>query len=294
MIWDKPKILVKIKQLHHAGRDLSYNAMCRRMQSLVSAAAYHFGSYRDAVIQAGIDYAEVTRRPRWSRKGIIQVIKQAYRDGEDLHWSAVVQRRDELGKAAFASLQPRLFRKWDRALTAAGLDPDEIARYRKWNRTEIASELRRMSMEDEAVNSGALQKEDPGLHAAAVRHFGNYDAALKAARINPAKVRQRQLWTSPLVIAAIQKLMRKNPRLSISAVRRENPALYGAATRLFGSFIEARKAAGFAEKPARKSKAAAAKSAVSARRKTTKATKRAKSAKSVKTTKAARRSPASR
>lgn len=282
MIWDKPKILVKIKQLHRAGRDLSYNAMCRHMQSLVSAAAYHFGSYRDAVGQAGIDYAEVTRRPRWTRKGIIQVIKQAYRDGEDLHWSAVVRRRDELGKAAFASLQPRLFRKWDRALTAAGLDPDEIARYRKWNRTEIASELRRMSQEDEAINSGALQKGDPGLHAAAVRHFGNYDAALKAAGLNPAKVRHRRMWTEPMAVAALQKAMRKDPRMSNSAVRRENPALYGAATRLFGSFADARKAAGIVAKPVKKPKVVAAKPTAPARRKATA------------TNKKTRRSPASR
>ena len=92
------------KKLYKQKKDLSYNAMTRRMQPLVSAAAYHFGSYRKAVERAGIDYAAVTRRPRWTRQMIIGLIKDARRSGDDLHWSAVTKRRDELGKAAFASL----------------------------------------------------------------------------------------------------------------------------------------------------------------------------------------------
>jgi hypothetical protein len=197
MVWDKPRILQKLRQLSKAGKDLSYNAMCRQLQPLVSAAAYHFGSYRKAVEKAGIDYAEVTRRPRWTKPAIIQLIKQARRKGEDLHWSAVTARRDELGRAAFASLQPRLFGRWDRALQAAGLDADEVSRYRKWDRSSIVFELKGRKQASESLNSGAIQREDPGLHAAAVRHFGSYDAALRAAKVNPESVRQRRSWTKP-------------------------------------------------------------------------------------------------
>src|SRR5260221_387348 len=152
MLWDKPRILQKLRQLHKAGKDLSYNAMCRRFQPLLSAAAYHFESYRAAVEKAGIDYALVSRRPRWTKLRIIQMIKKAKRDGEDLHWSAVTQRRDELGKAAFAALQPRLFGRWDRALQGAGLDAGEVARYRKWDRNSIVFELKSCAQAREALN----------------------------------------------------------------------------------------------------------------------------------------------
>src|SRR4051812_10691997 len=131
MVWTKQRITAELKRLYEAGKPLSYNAMSRKVQPLVSAAAYHFGSYRKAVERAGIDYAAVTRRPRWTRPNIIAQIKEAKRSGIDLHWSSVTQRRDELGKAAFASLQARLFGKWERALSAAGLDADEVSRYRK-------------------------------------------------------------------------------------------------------------------------------------------------------------------
>ncbi len=115
MVWDKPEILKTLKSLHKQHVDLSYNALASTHQSLVSAAAYHFGSYRKAIEKAGIPYDTVVRRPRWTKAAIITLIKKARRDGIDLHWSAITRRRDELGKAAFASLQPRLFGSWDRA-----------------------------------------------------------------------------------------------------------------------------------------------------------------------------------
>src|SRR2546421_3550222 len=172
MIWDKDEVAQSLRKLHRTGADLSYNKLARRRQSLVSAAAYHFGSYRKAVERAGIDYATISRRPRWTKLAIITQIKQARRKGEDLHWSAVTRRRDELGLAAFASLQPRLFGRWDKALQAAGLDADDVAMYRKWDRNSILFELRELAKDREPLNSGAIQRSDPGLHAAAVRHFG--------------------------------------------------------------------------------------------------------------------------
>src|SRR3954470_14427270 len=244
MVWDKPEILAAIKKLHRQKKDLSYNAMTRRMQPLVSAAAYHFGSYRSAVEKAGIDYATVIRRPRWTRPMIIGLIKQAKRDGEDLHWSAVTKRRDDLGRAAFASLQPRLFGSWARALTAAGLDADDVNRYRKWNRDGVVFELKGRAKDHEPLNSGAIQREDPGLHAAAVRHFGSYDAALRAAKIDPQKVRERKRWDKAEVIKAMKSAKKSGKKLSDSVIRRDQPALYGAAVRMFGSFTAARTAAG--------------------------------------------------
>ena len=94
MVWDKPRIIEELRRVSRRGLDLSYNSLARKKQSLVSAAAYHFGSYRSAVEQAGIAYADVTRRPRWTRQNIIASIKSARRRGHDLHWAAVTKRGD--------------------------------------------------------------------------------------------------------------------------------------------------------------------------------------------------------
>jgi hypothetical protein len=99
-----------------------------------------------------------------------------------------------------------------------------------------------------------MQKEDPGLHAAAVRHFGSYDEALRAAKLEPAKFRQRQRWDKADVVRQLAGLLHDGKKgLSSSGIRTHNSALYGAATRLFGTFTAARKAAE-KERGARKSR----------------------------------------
>jgi hypothetical protein len=244
MTWTPERILQALRKHDRSGADLSYSALARRRQALVSAAAYHFGSYRRAVEQAGIDYVQHLRRPRWTRRRIIALIKQARRKGKDLHWSAVTRRRNELARAAFASLQPRLFGRWDRALHAAGLDADQVSCYRTWDRNTVLFEIRARQREGEPLNSSAVQQDDPALHAAAVRHFGSYAASLRAARIDAKAVRQRRQWTPKAVLAALRKAGRRGVHLSDSAVRGQYPALYGAAVRTFGTFPRARKAAG--------------------------------------------------
>jgi hypothetical protein len=231
--WDKQSILKKLRSLDRQGEDLSYTKLARTLQPLVSAAAYHFGSFRAAVEKAGIDYADVTRRPRWTKQRIIKLIKDSKRRGEDLHWSAVTARRDELGRAAFASLQKRLFGSWLRACAAAGLDAEDISRYRRWDRESVLFELRERHKSGEPLNSGAIQRDDPGLHAAAVRHFGSYDDALRKAHVDPQDVRQRQRWTREKVLEELRAFGRLHGEFNDARLRRESPALYGAVLREF-------------------------------------------------------------
>jgi hypothetical protein len=84
-----------------------------------------------------------------------------------------------------------------------------------------------------------------------MRHFGSYDKALKAARIDPIQVRLRKRWDRASVIRALKSARRAGAYLSDSSVRRNQPALYGAATRIFGSFKSARAASGVKWKPKR-------------------------------------------
>jgi len=242
--WTKQLIIRELKRLHKSGADLSYSALTRRKQPLLSAAAYHYGSYRKAVERAGIEYSHVLRRPRWTKQMIITLIKQARRRGDDLHWSAVTRRNDELARAAFASLQPRLFGKWVRALHGAGLDANDVSMYRTWDRNMILFELRERRSDGDNLNSADVQREEPALHAAIIRQFQSHDRALRAAGINPADVRQRRTWDRSSVVRGLKTVARREGALTDTIVRRSDAALHGASIRLFGSFSRARIAAG--------------------------------------------------
>jgi hypothetical protein len=242
--WTKQLIIRELKRLHKSGADLSYSGLARRRQPLLSAAAYHYGTYRKAVERAGIDYTGVLRRPRWTKQSIITLIKQSRRRGDDLHWSAVTQRNDDLARAAFASLQPRLFGRWVRALHAAGLDANDVSMYRTWDRNTVLFELRERRSNGDNLNSADVQREEPALHAAIIRHFHSHDRALRAAGINPNDVRQRRTWDRSSVVRALKTVARREGSLTDTIVRRSDAALHGASIRLFGSFSRARIAAG--------------------------------------------------
>lgn len=179
----------------------------------------------------------------WTRVRVIRVLKRAYRAGRDLSWTAVVGGRGELRRAAFAAVRRRLFGSWDRALHAAGLHAGDIARYRSWDRTEVVAELRELAADGERLSSGRMRREDPGLHAAAVRYFGSWPGALRRAGVSVEKARERRRWTAERVLAALRKRRRRGEGLSGTVVRREDPALYGAAVRYWGGFRAAREAA---------------------------------------------------
>lgn len=76
-------------------------------------------------------------------------------------------------------------------------------------------------------------KEDKPLFRAAVRHFGNWQNALRAAGLNP---KPRRRWSEERVI---QELLAWHRDSLSTNVRKDDPALAGAAARLFGSLEQA-------------------------------------------------------
>ena len=192
MRWDRSTIMAELKRRRKRRLTLAHRALAEANRPLLAAAIHHFGSYAAALTAAGIDAKQVRRRPLWTKDRIIKAIKAARRLKRDLCWSCVVKRGGPLSRAAFAAIRPGMFGSWARALQVAGVDADDYRRYRAWDRESVAFDLKQRYADDEAVNSGAVQAEDPGLHAAAVRYFGSFDDALRAARLQPKKVRVRR------------------------------------------------------------------------------------------------------
>ncbi len=77
-----------------------------------------------------------------------------------------------------------------------------------------------------------------------MRHFGSWRAAVEAAGFQYQKVVGRKLpgyWNRERCIKAIDRLSERHS----SHVRRQKPALYSAALRIFGSWQAAIEAAGY-------------------------------------------------
>lgn len=192
MRWTPQTILTELRLRHTKGEPLNYRSLARMNRSLVSAAAYHFGSFKKAVVSAGIDYTGVSGRPKWSKPQIIQAIKAARRAGRDLSWTAVMAAKSPLRNAAFVAVQKRMFGGWPRALEAAGVDADASRRYQDWDKTVVVADLKQLHADGTKLNSSAVRISNPRLHAAAVRYFGSFDKALRAARLKARVIRLRK------------------------------------------------------------------------------------------------------
>lgn len=192
MRWNPSKILAELKRRHRRGASLAHRDLRKNNRPLASAAAYHFGSYPAALVAADINVIKVRKRPLWTKDRIIKAIKAARKAKRDLCWSAVVKRGGPLSRAAFAAIRPTMFGSWARALQVAGVDADDYRRYRTWDKESVAFDLKQRYADDSGVNCGAVQVDDPGLYAAAVRYFGTFDRALKAAQLSPRKIRVRR------------------------------------------------------------------------------------------------------
>ena len=244
MQWSKDRIVARIRQLRAEGAALSYNRVATERQGLLSAASYHFGSWRKAVEAAGIPYErEVRRVPKWTGERITHAIGQAREAGVDLSWTSISKNRDYSGMA-YAAIRSSRFGSWDGALRAAGIDPAGVRRYESWSEAKVIQRIKERAQEGRDLNSKAMQQQDCKLFNAALKRYESWEAALKAAHVNPELVYKRRRWDRERIKRDIGALWCNGTDLAAPYMRKHHSALYSAACKYFGSWTDARKACG--------------------------------------------------
>jgi hypothetical protein len=122
--WDRDRILDRIRELHEKGEDLSWRHVSTKVDPQLAAAATkrkHFGSWRSAVSEAGLDYGQIRRYREWDEETIKDKLRELNDQGVDLNAKHMEDYDITLITAA-----RRRFDSWDKALTAAGLDYKKI------------------------------------------------------------------------------------------------------------------------------------------------------------------------
>lgn len=123
-MWSRDRILDRIRELNEKGEDLSWRHVSTQVDPQLAAAATkrkHFGSWRNAVSAAGLDYGQIRRYREWDEATITNRLKELHDQGVDLNAKNMEEYDITLITAA-----RRRFDSWDRALTAAGLDYKKI------------------------------------------------------------------------------------------------------------------------------------------------------------------------
>ena len=147
--------------------------------------------------------ADGGNRQHWSQERIITTIQALHELGEELNYSTVQKKYPKLVQAAHTHFPPP--GSWKAAMTAAGLEYQEIQRRkpfsreeelrrekeRKRERGEVVSEIRMLWAQGVLPYTAWIHAHYPALYNKGKRSFGKWSLALEAAGI-PKELRQFQ------------------------------------------------------------------------------------------------------
>ena len=125
--------------------------------------------------------------PLYTKEYLLDRLWAYHKMGKTLHARAV-QKYDY----ALLTGSRKYCGGWHPALEAVGLNSSNIRKidHVHWSRELIIEKLRERKLEKKQLNPKHLRLDDENLYLAIRRVFdNNYDAALRAARINPDKIR---------------------------------------------------------------------------------------------------------
>lgn len=274
--WTKERVIGAIQSHHRQGKPLT--SIWRENRTLMSMAWKHFGSWHNALSAAG--FSSKPRR-KWSKDRLIEALRAIARD--KCSFSQIRETDPSLGYATrmlfggwHAAMRAaglplierwtrqrimdslldrrcrgvpmtrirqeepllyqaaiRLFGTWRKALAAIGV---KLPRPRKWSKDAVIAELRRRHQR--GCNLSRVCREDDALRGAAGKYFGGWRRAILAAGLPPTPRRE---WSKDRIIAILHAWQQE--RTNTAQVWKEDPSLYHASKRFFGSWNNAISAA---------------------------------------------------
>ncbi len=177
--WSREEVIRVIRRLKAQRKPLNSGHIARTFPALAYASRKYLGGWEQAITAAGLDYSKIRRKNFWNRKKIVERIQELHRAGKPLHVSAAEKRYGGLVGAA-----TMYYGSWRKAIKRAGYDYGQIKRQKEWSKKEIVREIRRMHREGlDLATTIPVREHYRTLHAAAVRYFGSWAEAMRAARL---------------------------------------------------------------------------------------------------------------
>ena len=115
-----------------------------------------------------------------------------------------------------------LFGSWDNALRAAGFAPDRVRSHSVWTTQKIVQSIRQLRAKRQQLNANFMMKTHWRLFNAALRHYGKWGEALRAAGISPIATLSSRSGRRDLV----QALRKAHPRGAIPPTLKLQAELY--------------------------------------------------------------------
>jgi hypothetical protein len=242
-------VIRALRQLASEGWSLQPRSMEARHATLWKAIHRFFSSYQAALASADVDPSRLEKRTitHWSRQRIIERLKELAAAGTAINIGSIQKCDQRLGAAIYFH-----FPSHDEALKAAGFDPATVRQARTWTPEQVLAEIRKRHRRGEDLSNTYVNEHVAPLFGAMCRYFGSHADALRAAGIDPEKVRKPWplVWPTERILGEIRQFYAQwwkthprtqPPRPRLSAV---NIDLSCAARQRFGTLGAALRAAG--------------------------------------------------
>jgi molybdenum-dependent DNA-binding transcriptional regulator ModE len=225
--WSEERVVEEIKAWHAKGEPLFSHYMRKHYQELLAAGIRYFGSWKQAVERAGIQYNQVRRYNHWTKENIVQTIQNLSAQGVDLSFRAMML--SGYASMVYAAIRKNYFGSWKNALEAAGLPSEDIYRYRIWDNETIIDEIKQLRDRGHDLSSKNMDMTHNSLIATARRRFGSWEDALKNAGIDYTQIRKRKRWTREGIVEGLRELKSQGVPLISTEVAKRAPGLFAAA-----------------------------------------------------------------
>lgn len=210
-------------------------------------------AYVRRAAQQSIERRRKAAREAQKRKRGVNLVLALYQELEDEHGKAAANKARRLAEQLYDVLIGATVHEMRSVLTALKEDNAQIierdhagsleSQFLRRKSHKIADRLAFMErlLQD---NRSAVQREDVALYKAILRFYGTWDPAMRAAGIDPKKVRCHRCWDRQAVIRRIQQRAAEGLPLYMGIVEKTECTLPSAALRCFSSWGEALEAAG--------------------------------------------------
>ena len=143
------------------------------------------------------------------------------------------------------------FGNHSRALRAAGIDPDTVAKAQRWTRADVLARLRERRVQGLELSFTAISRDDSRLWSQIQRRFGGMNQVMAKLGLANESVGRYRRWSRPQIVARLRSLHQAGTAMRFVDVRATNTALAVAAFRHFGSWKKALAAARLSKPPDR-------------------------------------------
>lgn len=179
---------------------------------------------------------------KWSKDTIAHQIVSMFENGENLNYAQIANDQVALLRAA-----TRYFGSWRAAIEYAGLNYDDIRRYKSWTKERILDRIRELHALGEDLSWRHVSTVvDPQLAAAATKrkHFGSWKAAVSGAGLDYGTIRRYREWDADTITSRVNELHSLGIDLNAKSMEEYDITLITAARRRFDSWDKALTAAG--------------------------------------------------